>query len=241
MDAVEGHVLSSALDFLTKEVVRLVEERKVVTFASAAAEARRAREAVEGGRRQAEHVLHKKREQLLEQVVTVHKETAERFTERLLAGAVSKVTAQAAAGAVDAAAAQERADKDEQTQRRLNAKAAAAAAAALAPEDAAAEQEEEEEEDDEDSALVVRDLLSNLVLPEVVRKRLAAEEELAGRRHLAGANAAMVSAFIDVAKATGAVPNAAAGPHGGRLTVPVPVPDHQAVLAEQLQQQERHQ
>lgn len=50
----EGRVLADMLDFLSKELVRLQEERRIHAFAMLAERQRRMREAEESGRRQVE-------------------------------------------------------------------------------------------------------------------------------------------------------------------------------------------
>ena len=63
LDSLQGEVMSNALDFIAKEVVRVSEERKIASLVAQATRVRRIREAEESGRRQAEDILRRKREQ----------------------------------------------------------------------------------------------------------------------------------------------------------------------------------
>jgi hypothetical protein len=57
VDSMQGEVLSSALDFISKEIIRVREERQIAITVKEAARIRRVREAEESGRRQAETTL----------------------------------------------------------------------------------------------------------------------------------------------------------------------------------------
>lgn len=72
IDAIQGEVLSHALDFMAKDIVRVSEEMKIMAMVKAANTTRRVREAEESGRRQAEDVLRKKREQQFAEMVPTH-------------------------------------------------------------------------------------------------------------------------------------------------------------------------
>lgn len=60
----EGRVLADMFDFLSKELVRLQEERRIHAFAMLAERQRRMREAEESGRRQVEQRRLKQEDQI---------------------------------------------------------------------------------------------------------------------------------------------------------------------------------
>jgi hypothetical protein len=56
-EAVQSEVIARSLDNLSKELVRLKQERKIAAMVRIAEDVRRRREAEESGRRQAEAIL----------------------------------------------------------------------------------------------------------------------------------------------------------------------------------------
>lgn len=56
-EAIQSSVISSTMDNLSKELVRLKQERKIANMVRIAEDVRRQREAEESGRRQAEQIL----------------------------------------------------------------------------------------------------------------------------------------------------------------------------------------
>ena len=72
-------MLSNALNFISKEVVRVHDQRKIAKMVWIAAQKRRIREAEESGRRQVEDVIRKKNEQQFAETTDIHSSTADRF------------------------------------------------------------------------------------------------------------------------------------------------------------------
>ena len=68
--AIEGSSMGDTLDFLSKELVRLQEERKVHAFSMLAERQRRIREAEESGRRQVEERRRREEDEIFKQVRT---------------------------------------------------------------------------------------------------------------------------------------------------------------------------
>lgn len=198
VDSLQGQLIADGLDFMSKEVVRLAEEQRIATFVGAAREARRVREAEESGRRQAEHVVRKKKEHLLHEVMQVHRASADRFVDSLL-GATADEVATARADGYKASLAQKTTASAAQPPPSLAEEAKAVVAAAA-------------EEPSADS--VVRYLLSSFVLPEVARQRLQAQQHVRDRKFMVSAHAAVAVAFDEALSAQ-------AG--SGRLTHPVPL------------------
>eukprot|EP00753_Platysulcus_tardus_P015910 PLAT5336.4.p1 GENE.PLAT5336.4~~PLAT5336.4.p1 ORF type:complete len:717 (+),score=376.62 PLAT5336.4:82-2232(+) len=112
LDAMQGEVISSTLDFLAKEAVRRDEEAAIAAFVHRAEDGRRLREAEETGRRHAEKQLRARQDAVYRQVMRVHTETASSYLNDLLSGTMStmameKASAEAAGGPVAGAAADE--------------------------------------------------------------------------------------------------------------------------------------
>ncbi|XP_005502677.3 cilia- and flagella-associated protein 91 isoform X2 [Columba livia] len=80
----EGRVLANMLDFLSKELLRLLEERKIHAFVMLAERQRRMREAEESGRRQVEERRRQEEDELFKQVVKVHQSTVDSYLEDII-------------------------------------------------------------------------------------------------------------------------------------------------------------
>jgi hypothetical protein len=90
-DTIAGEVISNALDFISKEVLRVSEERKISTMVEHANKMRRIREAEETGRRQMEDAVRRKKEQQFAMAMSVHRLTSFRFLEDLFDDALEAV------------------------------------------------------------------------------------------------------------------------------------------------------
>ncbi|XP_014812595.1 PREDICTED: protein MAATS1 isoform X2 [Calidris pugnax] len=80
----EGRVLANMFDFLSKELLRLQEERKIHAFVMLAERQRRMREAEESGRRQVEERRRKEEDQIFRQVVKMHQSTIDSYLEDII-------------------------------------------------------------------------------------------------------------------------------------------------------------
>ncbi|KAM9299894.1 LOW QUALITY PROTEIN: cilia- and flagella-associated protein 91 [Morus bassanus] len=80
----EGRVLANIFDFLSKELVRLQEERKIHAFVMLAERQRRMREAEESGRRQVEERQRQEEDEIFKQVVKVHQSTIDSYLEDII-------------------------------------------------------------------------------------------------------------------------------------------------------------
>ncbi|XP_031219715.1 cilia- and flagella-associated protein 91 [Mastomys coucha] len=80
----EGRVLADMFDFLSKELVRLQEERRIHAFAMLAERQRRMREAEESGRRQVEQRRLKQEDQIFKEVIKVHQSTVTSYLEDII-------------------------------------------------------------------------------------------------------------------------------------------------------------
>ncbi|XP_063207931.1 cilia- and flagella-associated protein 91 isoform X3 [Chroicocephalus ridibundus] len=80
----EGRVLANMLDFLSKELVRLQEERKIHAFVMLAERQRRMREAEESGQRQVEERRRQEEDEIFKQVVKMHQSTIDSYLEDII-------------------------------------------------------------------------------------------------------------------------------------------------------------
>ncbi|XP_025100733.1 cilia- and flagella-associated protein 91-like [Pomacea canaliculata] len=84
----EGESLGNMLDFLSKELIRLQEERRIHAFSMLAERQRRRREAEESGRRQVEERRRREEDEIFKQVVKVHQTSVDTYLEDIILGAV---------------------------------------------------------------------------------------------------------------------------------------------------------
>ncbi|KAM5125526.1 cilia- and flagella-associated protein 91 [Mantella aurantiaca] len=87
LSRLEGEVLSNMFDFLSKELIRLQEERRIHAFAMLAERHRRIREAEESGRRQVEERRRREEDEIFRQVVSVHQSTVDSYLEDVILSA----------------------------------------------------------------------------------------------------------------------------------------------------------
>ncbi|XP_072166389.1 cilia- and flagella-associated protein 91-like isoform X2 [Diadema setosum] len=84
LSRLEGAAIGDMLDFLSKELVRLQEERRIHAFAMLAERRRRVREAEESGRRQVEERRRREEDELFKQLVKVHQDTVDTYLEDII-------------------------------------------------------------------------------------------------------------------------------------------------------------
>lgn len=82
--SVQAEYVGKRLDFLTKELVRLREERRIAAMVRYAERTRRMREAEESGQRQAELVRRNQEDEIFGQVAQVHQDTVQSYLEDLI-------------------------------------------------------------------------------------------------------------------------------------------------------------
>ena len=71
-EALQSDVISTTMDNLSKELVRLKQERRIAGMVRLAEDVRRKREAEESGRRQAEQILREREDVLYQELMSVH-------------------------------------------------------------------------------------------------------------------------------------------------------------------------
>ncbi|XP_028249364.1 cilia- and flagella-associated protein 91 isoform X2 [Parambassis ranga] len=88
---VVGSELEQLFDTLSKELIRLQEERRIHAFTLLAERERRLREAEESGRRQVEERRRKEEDEIFKQVVQVHQESVDLYLEDIILGTVEQI------------------------------------------------------------------------------------------------------------------------------------------------------
>ncbi|XP_053299580.1 cilia- and flagella-associated protein 91 [Pleuronectes platessa] len=85
-----GAELEDMFDTLSKELIRLQEERRIHAFTLLAERERRIREAEESGRRQLEEFRRREEDEIFRQVVQIHQETVDFYLESVILGTVER-------------------------------------------------------------------------------------------------------------------------------------------------------
>ena len=83
-EAVQSEVIARSLDNLSKELVRLKQERKIAAMVRIAEDVRRRREAEESGRRQAEAILRQREDVLYQELMQVHQGTVDSYLQGIV-------------------------------------------------------------------------------------------------------------------------------------------------------------
>ncbi|XP_067928775.1 cilia- and flagella-associated protein 91-like [Watersipora subatra] len=96
LSELEGSSVGEAVDFLSKELIRLQEERRIHAFSMLAERRRRIREAEESGRRQVEERRRREEDEMFKQLVKVHQTTVESYLESIVTGAIENTASQQA-------------------------------------------------------------------------------------------------------------------------------------------------
>ncbi|XP_065598194.1 cilia- and flagella-associated protein 91 [Cyrtonyx montezumae] len=86
----EGRALANMFDFLSKELLRLQEERRIHAFVMLAERIRRMREAEESGRRQVEERQRQQEDEIFRQVIKVQQSTVDSYLEDIILSSVEK-------------------------------------------------------------------------------------------------------------------------------------------------------
>lgn len=180
MDVQAEHV-GDTLDFLSKELVRLQEQRRIHAFAMLADRTRRMREAEESGRRQVEEQRRRVNDEIFRQMVRVHGESVDSYLEAIIIGATDAVADDLARSEVRHQAAIIAEISDE-----LHADGTDAT-----PEGAAA---------------IAAELVASVLLPEVERQLVRDSTKRHQRRFVEAAHKEIMAACASVDQATSDIP-----------------------------------
>lgn len=87
-EAVQSDIIARSLDNLSKELVRLKQERKIAAMVRIAEDVRRRREAEESGRRQAEAILRQREDVLYQELMQVHQGTVDSYLQGIVVNTI---------------------------------------------------------------------------------------------------------------------------------------------------------
>lgn len=160
LSKLEGSSLGDALDFLSKELIRLQEERRIHAFAMLAERKRRIREAEESGRRQVEERRRREEDEIFKQVVKVHQNTVDTYLEDMILMSMDMTA-------------------DSQARREVQVLAEQINDIAYELEDKKTELQSEE---------IVAELVSSFLLPEVQKQTVREKIKHSQRKHLLAAH-----------------------------------------------------
>ena len=89
-EAIQSSVISGTMDNLSKELVRLKQERKSANMVRIAEDDRRKREAEESGRRQAEQILRDREDVLYQELMSVHQGSVDSYLQNIFDKTIDK-------------------------------------------------------------------------------------------------------------------------------------------------------
>lgn len=90
LESIQGSVISSTLDQLSKELLRFQQERRIAAMVKLAEKDRQLRQAQESGRRQAEERLREREDEMFRQIMGVHQGTVDSYLEEVLTNTVEQ-------------------------------------------------------------------------------------------------------------------------------------------------------
>ena len=163
-EAIQGSVIADTIDSLSKELVRLKQERKVAAMVRLAEEARRRKECEESGRRQAEAIRKDREDALFREIMSTNQGTVDGF----LQGAISN--------AVDLASEQQAYEEAYLRTFQINRIVDNLEERANKPE------------------IIAKDLLSAFLIPEVKRQTLRRQLKLEEKKHMLAARKVLLEA-----------------------------------------------
>jgi hypothetical protein len=83
-EAFQSSIISRTMDNLSKELVRLKQERRIAAMVKLAEDERRKREAQESGRRQAEQILRKREDVLYKELMSVYQGSVDSYLQNIV-------------------------------------------------------------------------------------------------------------------------------------------------------------
>ncbi|XP_056146039.1 cilia- and flagella-associated protein 91 [Lampris incognitus] len=163
-----GAALVDLLDTLSKELIRLQEERRIHAMALLAERQRRIREAEESGRRQAEERRRREEDEIFRQVVQVHQDTVDLYLEDIILDTIDKTA-------------------DQQAREEIRKMATEVDNIAYAMEESRTDLQSEE---------IVSELVYSFLIPEVQKINVRHRVQQSQRRHLQAAQRIIEEAAI---------------------------------------------
>ncbi|CAG9328890.1 unnamed protein product [Blepharisma stoltei] len=157
IEALQGEFISETMDNLSKELVRLKQERKITAIVKHAERERRKKECEEAGRRQAEEILRAREDALFREIMQTHQGTVDSYLQNIMGQAVEGASVTQAYEEAELRAFQLNRIVDT-LEDRLN-----------RPE------------------MIVKDLVSSFLIPEIERTKIQRQLKLEEKRHLVAA------------------------------------------------------
>ena len=204
VDSIQGEVMSATLDFMSKELVRVRQAERVNVLATEAARTRRMREAAEAGRRQAEEAVRARQDLVYRQLQRVHNQTGDSYYDDLIADVVETGALGCRRGVVGVGCAPELlAHPTTWACVRVllyfsTASAHKAAQEVYLKKSGIMPGIDEAEAAINPAGVVVRDLVSSFLFPEVEREQVQEQVGIESKRHVVAARAAIEAVAKEV-------------------------------------------
>lgn len=88
LESLQGEIIAETMDELSKELLRMKQEKKIQRMVEVAEKDRRLREIEEAGKRQAEEILRDREDVLHNQLIRVHQGTVDTYLDWLMGHAL---------------------------------------------------------------------------------------------------------------------------------------------------------
>ncbi|OMJ95564.1 hypothetical protein SteCoe_976 [Stentor coeruleus] len=176
-EALQGEFVSETLDALSKELVRLKQERKITAIVRFAERERRKKECEEAGRRQAEEVLRAREDAMFKEIMETNQGTVDTYLQEILTEAV------------DARAKNQAVDEAYLRAFHINRIV------------------DNMEERNNQPHLIVKDLVSSFLIPEVQRLKIQRQTRIQEKRNLAAARALLKESAVRARRNVNAIAN----------------------------------
>jgi len=92
LESIQGEVISDTLDMLSKELLKIKQERKIAEMVKIAENDRRIREIEEGGKRQAEEILRAREDVFYNELMRVRQGTVDTYLDWIINNTVEKAS-----------------------------------------------------------------------------------------------------------------------------------------------------
>ncbi|KAJ3233118.1 Cilia- and flagella-associated protein 91 [Chytriomyces hyalinus] len=165
---VQAEFVGKALDFLSKELVRLREERRISAMVRLAERTRQMREADETTHRQVELARRQEEDEVFRKIMRINQETVDSYLEDIVAGSVDSSAGLHAKSSVKEYAEKVAALMESMEKRELRAA--------------------EEDEIEADGSTIVADLVMSFLVPEVEREYIRSQIKLDQHKYLLAAH-----------------------------------------------------
>jgi hypothetical protein len=91
-EALQSSIISKTMDSLSKELVRLKQERRIDAMVRLAEDERRKREAEESGKRQAEEIMRKRQDVLYSELMGVYQGTIDSYLQNIISNTIDNTS-----------------------------------------------------------------------------------------------------------------------------------------------------